>query len=178
VSLVLDSTLVPDGTHQLEVTVTDGAGNATVHDFDLKVVNHPPVTVTPTPVPTRAPTATPTATPKPGSDTTPDSVPTTGVLKAAKQYKISKAGSLAAETSCPALARPSCRVSLKLAATLPGHKKTATIASAHATVKPGAKAKVTLKLSSSARSALAKKHSLNAQLTLAGAKPVKVRLKR
>ena len=51
VSLVLDSTLVPDGTHQLEVTVTDGAGNATVHDSDLKVVNHPPVTVTPTPIP-------------------------------------------------------------------------------------------------------------------------------
>ena len=58
----------PDGTHRLEVTVTDGAGNASVQGSDLKVVNHPPVTVTPTPVPTRTPvpTATPTAGAEPG----------------------------------------------------------------------------------------------------------------
>ena len=178
VILPLDSTLVPDGTHRLEITVTDGAGNAAVRDLDLKVVNHPPVTVTPTPVPTRTPTSTPTptptATPKPGTDP----VAATAVLKAAKHYTVSKQGSLAAETSCPALARSSCRVSLKLAATLPGHKKPITIASARATVKPGARAKLTLKLSASARRALTKKHSLSAQLTLSGAKPVKVTLRR
>jgi hypothetical protein len=174
VTLALDSTLVADGTHQLEVTVTDGAGNATVHGYDLKVVNHPPVSVTPTPAPTRTPSPAPTATPTPRTD----AVPATGVLQAAKRYTVSKAGRLAAETSCPALALSNCRVSLKLTATLPGRKRAATIASARATVKPGARAKITLKLSASARSALAKKHTLSAQLTLAGAKPVKVKLAR
>ena len=55
-------------------------------------------------------------------------MPTTGVLKSAKRYTVSKAGSLAAETSCPALARPRCRVSLTLTALAPGHKKAVTIA--------------------------------------------------
>ena len=40
--LPIDTTTVPDGTHRLELTVTDGAGNATVRGFDLKVLNHPP----------------------------------------------------------------------------------------------------------------------------------------
>ncbi|MDA0163298.1 hypothetical protein OM076_23690 [Solirubrobacter ginsenosidimutans] len=174
ITLPLDSTLVPDGTHKLEVTVTDGAGNASVRSYDLKVVNHPPVTVTPTPVPTRIPTPSPTPTATPTAS--PGPAGTAGTLKAAKRYTVSKAGSLAAEASCPALARSSCRVSLKLTATLPGAKKAVTIASARGTVKPGAKAKLKLKLSLTARRALTKRHSLTAQLTLAGAKPVKVKL--
>jgi hypothetical protein len=176
-TLPLDSTLVPDGTHRLDVTVTDGAGNATVRSFDLKVVNHPPVTVTPTPVPARTPTptATPSATPAPGGD---DSVPAKGVLKAAKRYTVSRAGSLGAQTSCPAKALSSCRVSLKLTATLASHGKAVTIARAQGTIKPGAQATIKLKLSTSARRALAKKRSLSAQLTLTGAKPVKVKLSR
>jgi hypothetical protein len=174
VTLALDSTLVGDGTHRLEVTVTDGAGNATVRAYDLKVVNHPPVSVTPTPVPARTPTPTPTATPKPD----PDAVAGIGVLKAAKRYTVSKAGRLAAETSCPALASSNCSVSLKLTATLPGRKRAATIATARGTVKPGARTKLTLKLSASARTALTKRHSLSATLTLAGTKPVKVTLAR
>ena len=93
------------------------------------------------------------------------------MLKTAKRYTVSKAGALAAETSCPALAPASCHVSLKLTATLPGRKKAATIASATATVKAGLKRKLTLKLSSSARSALAAKRTLKAQLALTGASP-------
>jgi hypothetical protein len=175
IALPLDSTLVDDGTHRLEVTVTDAAGNATVRGFDLKVVNHPPVTVTPTPVPARTPTPTPAATPPPGGD---DSVPATGVLKAAKRYTVSRAGSLSAQASCPAKALSSCRVSLKLTATLAGHGKAVTIARAHGTIRPGAQAAIKLKLSTSARRALARKRSLSAQLTLSGAKPVKVKLRR
>jgi hypothetical protein len=175
ITLPLDSTLVADGTHRLEVTVTDGAGNATVRSFDLKVVNHPPVTVTPTPVPARTPTPTPSSTPVPGGD---DRVPAKGVLKAAKRYTVSKAGSLAAQTSCPAKALSSCRVSLKLTATLARHAKAVTIASARGTIQPGAQATIKLKLSASARRALTKKRSLSARLTLTGAKPVTVTLKR
>ena len=78
--------------------------------------------------------------------------------------------------SCPAAAPASCKLSLKLAARLPGRKKSATIATASKTAKPGAGAKITLKLSSSARSALAKKKKLSAVLTLAGAAPVTVQL--
>ncbi|HEY6889329.1 MAG TPA: hypothetical protein VI300_16155, partial [Solirubrobacter sp.] len=177
IALPLDSTLVDDGTHRLEVTVTDAAGNATVRSFDLKVVNHPPVTVTPTPVPARTPTPTPTPTPTaaPGGD---DTVPAKGVLKAAKRYTVSKAGSLGAQASCPAKALSSCRVRLKLTATLARHGKAVTIARAQGTVKPGAQATIKLKLSTSARRALARKRSLDAQLTLSGAKPVKVKLRR
>ena len=43
VALALDSTLVADGLQRLEVTVTDGAGNASVQGYDLRVINHPPV---------------------------------------------------------------------------------------------------------------------------------------
>jgi hypothetical protein len=169
-TLSLDSTAVADGVHRLEITATDGAGNATVQGYDLKVVNHPPVSVTPTPVPTRTPAPTPTATPQP--------VPNTAVLTAVKRYTVSRTGALAAEASCPKRAASSCPVALTLRAKLPGRKKTATIATARASVRPGAKAKVALRLSAAARSALAKKRSLSATLTLAGAKPVPVKLAR
>ncbi len=172
VTLNLDSTQVADGTHRLEVTATDGAGNATVQGYDLKVINHPPVSVTPAPTPARTPTPAPTATP------TPPPVPNAAVLTAAKRYTVSRTGALSAEASCPARAAASCAVALTLRAKLPGRSRTATIATARASVEPGAKAKVTLKLSAAARSALAKQRSLRATLTLAGEKPVTVKLAR
>ncbi len=101
-----------------------------------------------------------------------------GVLKVPKHYSVSRAGSLKVDVSCPAAAPASCRLSLKLAARLPGRKKSATIATASKTAKPGAGAKITMKLSASARSALAKKRQLSAVLTLTGAAPVTVQLKR
>ncbi|WP_028067306.1 hypothetical protein [Solirubrobacter soli] len=165
ISLALDSAQVPDGTHRLEITVTDGAGNATVQGFDLKVVNHPPITVTPTPTRTPVPTATPTATP----------VPNTAVVGALGRYK---AGAVAVNASCPARAAAACAVKLTLRAKVPPSKRTATIARARSTVKPGAKAKLTLKLSAAAQRALKKRSSLRATLTLAGAKPVSVTVRR
>ena len=69
-------------------------------------------------------------------------------------------------------------MSLKLTAALASHAKAVTIASARGTIKPGAQATIKLKLSTSARRALSKKRSLSAQLTLTGAKPVKVTLRR
>jgi hypothetical protein len=171
--LIVDTTAVPDGTHRLELTVTDGAGNANVRGYDVKVLNHP-ATVTPTPTPTppsRKPTAVPPA-------PTPEPVANVGVLKVPKQYAVSRRGSFKVEAGCPAAAPASCKLSLKLSARLPGRKKAATIASARKTVEPGVGAKITLKLSASARTALRKKRRLTAVLTLAGAAPVTVQLKR
>ena len=167
VALALDSRLVPDGLQRLELTVTDAAGNVSAQGLDLRVINHPPVS--PTPVPTSTPT--PTATPRPTA------VPNTAVLHAAKRYRVSKRGALTAEASCPARAAKSCSAALTLRAKLPGRKRAATIASGRKTVKPGATAKVTLKLSSAARRALARR-SLTATLTLTGAKPATVKLVR
>ena len=100
------------------------------------------------------------------------------MLTTAKRYTVSKSGALTAEVSCPARAASNCSVALTLRAKLPGRKKTATIATARGSVKPGANAKVTLKLSAAARRALASKRSMSATLTLAGAKPVTVKLAR
>jgi hypothetical protein len=172
VVLPIDTTTGPDGTQRLELTATDGAGNATVRGFDLKVLNHPPVTPVPTatPVPPKKPVVTPTPTPEP--------IANVGVLKVPKHYAVSRTGSFKVDASCPASAPASCTLSLKLSARLPGRTKAATIAAAAKTAKPGAKAAITLKLSSTARSALAKKRKLSAVLTLAGAPPVTVQLKR
>jgi hypothetical protein len=169
VTLIVDTTAVADGTQRLELTVTDGAGNATVRGFDLRVLNHAPIsTPTPTPTPKPAPVPTPA----------PDPVANVGVLRVPKQYAVSRTGSFKVDASCPAAAPASCTLRLKLSAKLPGHKRTATIASARKTAKPGAGARITLKLSSPARKALVKRRRLTAVLTLAGAPPVTVRLKR
>jgi hypothetical protein len=171
VTLIVDTTAVADGTQRLELTVTDGAGNATVRGFDLRVLNHAPIS-TPTPTPTATPKPAPVPTPAP------DPVANVGVLRVPKQYAVSRTGSFKVDASCPAAAPASCTLRLKLSAKLPGHKRTATIASARKTAKPGAGARITLKLSSPARKALVKRRRLTAVLTLAGAPPVTVRLKR
>jgi hypothetical protein len=172
VVLAVDTTAVPDGTHRLELTVADGAGNANVRGYDVKVLNHPAM-ITPTPTPSPPP-GKPVAVPPPK----PEPVTNAGVLKVPKQYAVSRTGSFKVDASCPAAAPASCTLRLKLSARLPGRTKAATIASARKTAKPGAGAKLTLKLSSSARKALVSKRKLTAVLTLAGAAPVTVRLKR
>jgi hypothetical protein len=172
VALAVDTTAAPDGTHRLELTVADGAGNTAVRGFDLKVLNHPPSsTPTPTPTAPRKPVAVP---PIP----TLEPVANVGVLRVAKQYLVSRTGSFKVDASCPAAAPASCTLSLKLSAKLPGRERAATIATARKSAKPGAGAKITLKLSSSARKALVQKRKLTAVLTLAGAAPVTVQLKR
>jgi hypothetical protein len=80
--------------------------------------------------------------------------------------------------SCPAAAPETCAITLKLTAKLPGRRKAATIATARSTAKPGQRAKIHLRLSSAARSALKKRRTLRAQLTLEGAQPVSVTLAR
>jgi hypothetical protein len=164
-ALALDSALVADGTQPLEVTVTDGSGNASVQRFDLKVVNHPPVAVTPAPRPVRTPVAT--ATPAP--------VPSTAALGNVGRYR---RGAIDVEASCPARAAASCPVSLTLQAKLPPSRRTTTIARGRSSVDPGTKAKVALELSAAARRALTKRRTLRATLTLAGAPPLSVKLAR
>jgi hypothetical protein len=168
--LAVDTTAVPDGTHRLELTVADGAGNANVRGYDVKVLNHPAI-ATPTPTPSGKPVAVPPA-------PTLEPVVNVGVLRVPKQYTVSRTGSFKVDASCPAAAPASCTLRLKLSAKLPGRKKAATIATARKTAKPGLGAKITLKLSASARKALVKKRKLSAVLTLAGAAPVTVQLKR
>ena len=164
-ALAVDSALVPDGTQRLEITVTDGSGNASVQGFDLKVFNHPPVAATPAPTPVRTPV--PTATPTP--------VPSTAALGNVGRYR---GGAINVEASCPARAAASCPVSLTLRAKLPPSRRTTTIARAKSSVSPGAKAKVALTLSAAARRALTKRRTLRTTLTLAGARPVSVKLAR
>jgi hypothetical protein len=169
ITLALDSLLVADGTHRLDVTVTDAAGNARVQGLDLKVINHPPVTVTPTRTRTPGPAVAPTP--------APTIVPSQAVLTRARRYTVTKRGALAPEVSCPVRAATNCTVALTLRAKLPGRTRTATIASRRTSFRPGAKSRLTLKLSAAARRALAKR-TLRATLTLAGAEPASVRLER
>jgi hypothetical protein len=171
VVLRIDTTIVADGVQRLELTATDAAGNSAVRGFDLRVLNHPPG-VDPTPTPTPAPPKKPVVTP------TPTPIANTGVLRVPKHYAVSRAGSFKVDASCPAAAPANCLLNLKLSAKLPGRTKAATIASARKTAKPGASAKITLKLTASARSVVFKKRKLAAVLTLAGAAPVTVQLKR
>ena len=58
--------------------------------------------------------------------------------------------------SCPAAAPATCAITLKVTAKLPGRRKAATIATARSTAKPGKRAKINLRLSRAARSALKK----------------------
>ena len=46
-TLVVDTTAVADGMQHLQVVVADAAGNTSARDFDVKVINHPPVVVVP-----------------------------------------------------------------------------------------------------------------------------------
>ncbi len=53
-TLVVDTTAVADGTQRLQVVVADAAGNTSARDYDVKVLNHPPVVSTrPRPRPRR-----------------------------------------------------------------------------------------------------------------------------
>jgi hypothetical protein len=163
--LALDTRLVADGSRRLELTVTDGAGNATVRGADLEVVNRPAPTPTPTPVRT--------ATPSPV--VVPVYAPNVVTVGTVGRYR---RGAVSVAVTCPARAAASCPVSFTLRAKLPGRKRITTIATARTSVKPGAKAAVKLKLSAAARRALAKRRTLAATLTLAGARPLSVTVRR
>ena len=165
--LSIDSTAVADGLHRLELRVADGAGNTTVKGFDVRVANTPP-----TPVPTVPPE------PPPGgvAIAPPPRPPTDPELRLASRYKVSRDGMFSISASCPAAAPATCAITLKVTAKLPGRRKAATIATARSTAKPGKRARINLRLSRAARSALKTKRTLSGQLTLEGAAPVTVKL--
>ena len=73
--LPVDTTTVPDGEHELTVTVTDWAGNAVVARWALEVLN-----AVMTPTPTATPTASPTPTPTPAATGTPTPTPAATVF--------------------------------------------------------------------------------------------------
>ena len=80
--------------------------------------------------------------------------------------------------SCPAAAPATCAITLKLTAKLPGRRKPATIATARSTSQAGQAREDQPAAVRAARSALKKKRTLRAGLTLEGALPVSVKLAR
>lgn len=166
--LSIDSTTVPDGLQRLELLVADGAGNTTAKGFDVRIVNTPPAAGPNNPPVTQGGVA---IAPPPRPSTEPE-------IKLAARYKVARDGMFSISASCPAAAPATCAIKLKLTAKLPGRRRAATIASARSTAKPGKRARVNLRLSRAARSALKKKRTLRAQLTLEGAAPVSVKLAR
>jgi hypothetical protein len=160
-TLTLDTRLVPDGVHRLELTVRDAAGNAAVRSSDLTVVNTPPPpAATPSPAPTTIP---------------PKAEPSVIALGAVGRYR---RGAISVAATCPPRAAANCPVSLTLRAKLPGRRQTATIARARASVRPGHKTTLKLKLSAAARRALTKRKTLRATLTPAGGKARRVTVRR
>ena len=95
------------------------------------------------------------------------------MLHAAKRYTVSKARRADRRGELPGARREELQRRADAARQAPGPQAGGDIASGRKTVKPGATAKVTLRLSSAARRALARR-SLTATLTLAGAKPATV----
>ena len=167
VLLSIDSTAVADGPQRLELLVADGAGNTTAKGFDVRVANTPA-----TPPPNVPPVF------YPGGVAIAPPPPPVPRIKLASRYKVGRDGRVSISASCPAAAAATCPITLKLTAKLPGRGTPATIASARSTAKPGKRAKINLRLSRAARSALRRKRTLRAQLTLGSAPPVSVKLAR
>ncbi len=86
--------------------------------------------------------------------------------------RVSRRGTLTLSVLCPASAVAPCAHRLTLTA---GGR---TIARGRGTSAAGRRARIVLKLSSAARRTLARKRTLRATLTLAGASPLAVRLRR
>ena len=167
--LSIDSKAVADGLQRLELFVADGAGNTTARGYDVRVLNS---------VPPPGPGTPPVSPPGGIAIAPPPPVSTSGVIKVPKRYKVARDGMFSVSASCPAAAPATCAMTLKLTAKLPGRRKAATIATARSTAKPGKRARINLRLSAAARSALKKRKTLSAQLTLEGAAPVSVKLAR
>ena len=167
--LSIDSTAVADGEQRLELHVTDGAGNTTTRGFDVRVAN-----VAPDPGPSTPPISPPGGI----AIAPPPPVSTSGEIKVPARYRVARDGTFSVTASCPAAAPATCSLTLKVAAKLPGRRKAATIATARSTAKPGKRARINLRLSRAARSALKKQRTLRATLTLEGAAPVSVKLAR
>ena len=145
--------------------MTDGAGNASVRGSDLNVVNHPPVTVTPTPVPTRTPV--PTGDAHPGAEL--GGVDAGQALHGQPARRADGRGELAG-ASGGELRGVAVAAREASGPHAHGHDR-----ERQTSLKPGAKTRVTVKLSAAARRAVAKR-SLRATLTLAGARPASVTL--
>ena len=144
--------------------MTDGAGNVSVQGYDLEVINHPPVTATPTPV------AHAHAGRRPPR---PTAVPSTAVLTPAKRYAVTRRGALTRRGELPGARRDELpRVSRDAARQAAGPQAAATIATrAHVASSRARRRSVTLKLSAGGAACALARRSLRATLTLAGAKP-------
>jgi hypothetical protein len=161
----LDTTGFADGEHRLEVSVVDGAGNRRTSQHLLRVQNAvsggPPMPPAPP-----APPARPAATPRPP-------VPTTRQLvRLPKRLVVSRRGTVTLSVLCPATATQPCRHQLELI------ERGLTVAKGRGTAAPGRRVRITLKLSRAARRTLARRHRLDATLSLLGARgAVAVRLR-
>jgi hypothetical protein len=170
VSLDIDTTVLTDAAHRLTVSVTDAAGNASSSDFDVTVRNELPADP-PAPPPAPRPVP-PTPAPPAGPPATPTSAPSTRALVSIpRRLAVSRRGRLALRVLCPAVATAPCRQLLTLTA---GGR---TLARGSGTAAPGRRVRITLRLSAGARRTLARRGTLRATLTLAGATPAAVRLR-
>jgi hypothetical protein len=184
-TVAIDTTKYPNGKHDVEIHVTDAAGNRSgergmVITFDNPVT--PTETPTPTPTPIvqaphdRVPTPTPTPTPTPmplgeigilGDDET--NYTSKDFFKLPSRPRVSKAGTLALTARCPLPKTCSLRVKLT--------RSGKTLASGRVTVKPKKTAKLTLKLTKAARASLERKAPQSVKLTVAGYSGVTIKLR-
>jgi hypothetical protein len=166
-TLRIDTSPFADGPHQLEISVTDAAGNVRSSQHPFLIANGPAATPAPTAVPTAIPAPKPTATPTPR-------VPTVRELVTVpKRARVSRAGSIKLSVLCPKAAPRTCRHKLTLA------YRGREIGTGRGTSRPGRRAKVTIKLTRSAKRTLQRRGLLPATLIVDGARrPATIRLRR
>lgn len=178
-TLTIDTTKYANGKHELELQVTDAAGNTSSFPslditFDNAVDPEPTVTpeetATPSPTPVvqqphDRPAPTPTPTPMPlgeigilGDEAT--NFTSRDFLSLPARPRVSKTGTLTFTARCPLTKTCSLRVNLT--------RSGKTLGSGRVTVKPKKTAKLTLKLTKAARASLKKKAPQDMRLTVAG----------
>jgi hypothetical protein len=166
-SLRIDTTAFADGAHQLQISVTDAAGNVRASQHPLQIANTPAVPPVPTAIPTAAPSPAPTSTPTPRVPTVRE------MVTLPKRATVSRGGSLKLSVLCPKDAPRTCRHKLTLAYL--GRE----IGVGRGTSRPGRRTKVTIKLTRSAQRTLQRRGTLAATLIVDGARrPAAIRLKR
>jgi hypothetical protein len=160
-TLPIDASTASNGVHHVRVTVTDGAGNATVKDVDVNVSTPTPTptpqpTDTPAPQPTVSPTPQPTATPTPEATPAPDTTTTTEDAVTVPKRIVSSRVSFT--VSCPKASRSRCTIRF----TKSGRR----LATGSGSIAPGHRGKITLKLTSAAARTLRRTKKLTGTLSL------------
>ncbi len=157
--LPVDATGATNGSHRLELTVTDGAGNVTPREIDITVAN--PVTPQATPTPTPVPTAVPTAVPTPEPTPTPgvgDDSPTTEDAVTIPNRIVALSSRVSFTVSCPKAAKARCTLRFTAA----GKR----LATGSGSIAPGHRGKITLTLTAAAKRSLQRHKTLKGTLSL------------